>query len=200
MAFIPVPDCWRVAFDFTSVNGETGANVFHVRDIPGDMTLGRATDLVERIRDWAALEWDVDASADWTLQTITATDASQQFGVQAVDVVPTPGVVASDMLPAQNTIAVTFHTGVIGRSNRGRLYHVGLSEGDIVDGRLSSASRTSITNAYLALMTDLTNDDFELVVASKQLNGAVRNPAVTRAVTDMSIHDTKIDSQKRRKG
>lgn len=199
MAFIPLPDCWRVSLEFDSLGGNRAANVFYVRDTLGVMDVGRAETLANVIDGWVTTSWAAQASNQWTCRTITVADASDNEGVSFELTTPTAGTLTSSPLPAQDTITMSLRTGAMGRSNRGRLYHVGLVEDSITDGVLAPSPATALTNVYEALRTVLLLDDYEWVVASFQTNGAPRVTGVARAISTIIITDNKVDRQLRRK-
>jgi len=87
----------------------------------------------------------------------------------------------------------------MGRSQRGRLYHVGLVEDSIVDGLLAPTPMTALLNVYNHLRDDLALQDFYWSVCSFQTNGAPRTSAQIRTITDVAFADNKIDRQLRRK-
>jgi len=199
MPFIPAQDTWRVSLSFDSLNGQNAANVIYVYDTLGSMTGARADGVCDIVRTWAATEWNDVAPPEWTLRTIESVDAGDPIGVSGSNGTPTQGTNASPPMPAQDTVCLSLRTGAIGRSQRGRLYHVGLTEGAIVDGLIEPSAQTNIINCYQALRTLLIADDFEWVVASFVLNGAPRLSAQTRAITDILIRDPYVDRQLRRK-
>jgi len=199
MAFVPVPECWRVALRFDSLGGKPAANVFHVHDTLGVMSSARAEELANVIDNWGTTTWSPQASNQWTLRTIAVADASDNEGASFELTTPTAGALTSSPLPSDDTVAISFRTGAMGRSNRGRLYHVGLVEDSIQDGVLAPSPMTALINVYETLRSDLLADDFELVVASFQENGVLKNPATFRAVNQVIIVDNLIDSQKGRK-
>jgi len=199
MAFIPLVECWRVSIDYTSLGGNNAANVIHVYDELGDMSGARANEVCDIVRNWLSTEWADQASDQWTAQTVNSIDAGTQTGAFGTNGSPTTGTLTSNPLPSQDTVAVSLYTGLAGRSNRGRLYHVGLVEDSIVDGLLAPTPATNLINCYLALRTLLIADSFAWVVASFYTNGAPRTAGVSRSISDISFRDNKIDRQIRRK-
>lgn len=199
MAFIPNPDTWRVVLEYSNTGNNNAANVLHFMDGDGAMTLGRATQLGLLVRAWADAEWDLLASTDWTMGNIVITDASSQTGVQHVDVDTTPGAIATPPLPSQDTIALKLNTGQMGRSNRGRLYHVGLGEGHLTDGLVDPTWIAAALIGYFELQNFTIAENFDWVVASYSTNGAPRVTAVNRTITAISVADNKVDRQIRRK-
>jgi hypothetical protein len=199
MAFIPLPECWRVSLAFDSLGGNSAANVIYVHDTLAVMSEARAEELANVIDGWVTTGWGPQSSNQWTCRTITVSDASDNEGVSFELTTPTAGGLTSSPLPAQDTIAMSLRTGAMGRSNRGRLYHVGLVEDSINDGVLAPSPATALQNLYLSLISTLVADDFEWVVASFQTNGAPRVTGTFRAITNVIITDNKIDRQVRRK-
>lgn len=200
MPFIPAAEVWRVSLEFISTNGETAANVIHIKDDDGDMTGVRALQVAQSVRNWVETKWANLASLEWTCNLITVVDAGTQTGASAEDANPTIGLDPTNMLPAQDTVAVKLSTGAMGRSNRGRLYHVGLGEGMIVNGRIAPSFVVELQDDYFDLQAQLNPDQLYWVVTSFQTNGAPRVAAVSRQITACVLVDNKVDRQIRRKG
>lgn len=199
MPFIPAINTWRVGLSFVNNGGKPGANVIHVRDNSGSMDGTRAQELADAVRDWAVTDWADVAANSWYLTVIDVTSAQSQTGASASNTDVTSGARAEPQMPSQDTVAISLRTGAMGRSNRGRLYHVGLTEVDVVDGLLSGTAQTALINAYSALRSRLIADDFEWVIASYQADGVPRVTASLRPVNSVVIVDSEIDRQLGRK-
>lgn len=199
MPFIPTAETWRVAMTYQSLGGNNAANVIYFKDETGTLSSARATELADIVKGWAVTEWANIASDQWTMQRVDVTSAESQTGNSGSNNSPTAGAVAFDPLPSQDTVAVSLRTGAMGRSNRGRLYHVGLTEGDIADGLLTSTIQTALINGYLELLAAGIADDFTWSVVSFFTGGAPRAAGVPRTINQILIVDPKVDRQLRRK-
>jgi hypothetical protein len=199
MPFIPLPESLRVAMNFSSQGGNNATNVIYVRDALGEPDATRAQELADIIDGWATTGWAPVASNQWTFDSVEVTDASNPEGVSASALPGEPGDLTASPLPAQDTVALSLRTGKMGRSNRGRLYFVGLTEEAIADGVLQTLAETNIINAYQALRSLLIADDFSWGVASFVTGGAPRVAGIINPVTDIIVTDSLIDRQLRRK-
>lgn len=197
MAFIPVPDVAQVALRFTQ-DGQEVANVFHVfyDGIPSTSTF---LDIATVFRGW----WDTNlrtvVSTSVTLREIAVTDLSVPSGVGIVsaDGLPLQGGNASPNMPNHVTLAVKWATGRTGRSFRGRSFHIGLTEGQVVANNIDNGTVSVLQTAYSKLITDLQANNASLVVVSRYTNNAPRvegfgTPVGTCVVT------AGVDSQRRR--
>ena len=100
-------------------------------------------------------------------------------------------------MPNATTIAVKKNTGRAGRSYRGRVYHVGLTEIQVQDNRITPTATAAINTAYSTLITRYTAINCEWVVASTQNNNVPRVVGVATPIVGVSV-DPVIDSQRRR--
>lgn len=200
MAFIPTAtDCWRIALTYTSFGGNNAANVIYAQDEGDYGNSLRAEQVADIVRGWAISDWADIANTNWTMTRVDVAQATTQTGTSFAELTPTPGAVAQPPMPSQDTIAVRLSTGFMGRSNRGRLYHVGLSEADISDGLVNGTFRAAAVTAYEALLSALAFDDLLWSVVSFRLNNAPRTAGVARPVTSIGFADDKVDRQIRRK-
>jgi hypothetical protein len=83
------------------------------------------------------------------------------------------GVLSGDMLPPQCAGVVTWTTGLIGRSNRGRTFVPGIPEGHQAGGVLSSTLMGLYDLFGAALISTFAggSTDYELIVASNLVAG-----------------------------
>lgn len=199
MPFVPVPGCARVTLDFISASGDDAANVFHVQDDDELFaTYARCLVCANVIETWATTWWDAIASSAWSLDLITVRAMNMEEDVVATKVSAATGAVVQDALPSQVTLAISFRTGMTGRSNMGRLFHVGLRQNQTSGSYLDPGEVTAIIECYIELRDALAAAQFQLVIASFQEDGILKDPATVRAVTDIILTDTILDSQDRR--
>jgi len=112
----------------------------------------------------------------------------------------TPGADVDKALPANATIAVKADIGTRGRGTAGRVFWIGLSEGQCSGNTLAGAAATAIVAALEQLRTDvegLTN--FEGLCVPHMVVGGVRpNPASSTLIQQFVLTDLSMDSQKNR--
>jgi hypothetical protein len=199
MAFIPALNTARVETIFL-MDSETTENVYHVqKDTPWSSV--ELVDLTSVFIDW----WDTRVrpivSNNISLRRVKAIDLSAPAGI-GVEVPVTPPILGgqpSEMFPNNVTVAIKWNTGRTGRSYRGRTYHMGLFDSQVVNNRLTDLTITALTNAYGNLLTDLTTFDptYKLVVASFYSNNAPRTAAELTPIITATV-DPITDSQRRR--
>jgi hypothetical protein len=199
MAFIPAADTAKVILQWASTQGNIAYNIIWVLDDTGGFTLPRLTTLNDVIIAWAGAEWDVVAASSWELDLVTSQNWSAENSTVKSTLAGVPGISANAALPAHVTTAISLRTGLAGRSNRGRLYHVGLNEDQVVGEFLDSADSVVIVGVYDQLRIDLQADDFQWAIASFVTNGAPRTEAQVRPITDILITDLATDSMVSRK-
>lgn len=195
--FIPVPNCARVELVFTQGN-IVMENVFHVRnDTPFDaVSLALCANV---FKTWYVDELLEFLPSSYSLNKIIAKalDSDSAPGIEFTTGLPLPGGSGSAPSPNNVTMAVKWTTGLIGRSYRGRTYHVGLTESSTSGDTINSEWVSAATACYQALLTALDSTPYELVVVSKYHNNAARATGVATQIAACSI-DPTVDSQRRR--
>lgn len=197
MAFIPVPNGASLCFQFTTA-GQNWQFCITVRKTAGAPSVSDlATLAAAGVSWWNATLKSLIYTAT-TLNQVVATDLTTQGGPQDIDVVGTPGTATGGIIPVGTPIVVSFRTALRGRSYRGRAYVTGTSSSNLVDSaNVSSTITSGLGAAFATLGGTLSTAGMPHVVASKQHNGAVTNPAATNAVITYVV-DGKLDSQRRR--
>src|ERR1044072_8034516 len=129
--FIPAENTAKAEFIYTTPGGRAENVLYFQKD--GAISDGDITSLVDLLDGlWQGAVLPVQADAV-TLQRITVTDVSTEDSFQSTQGVFVTGEYHNPFMPSTLTVAVSFRTGLVGRSNRGRLYHIGLTD-DQVDG------------------------------------------------------------------
>jgi hypothetical protein len=199
MPFVPALNTVRLAIDFLSVTGDEGTNVQYFRDIEGVPNPTTINNLLTGVKGWLTASWANVASDDWQVDILTARVMNTADDIIITDVETIPGLLASPTLPSQDTIAISTRTGLTGRSRRGRLYHVGLSEVQVEGSRVILAAATNLVTAYNALVSAAENAGWEWCVASFVSAGAPRSTALLTPITNVILTDTVVDSMDTRK-
>lgn len=110
------------------------------------------------------------------------------------------GTQASAALPNNVAACISLKTDYRGRSFRGRIYHVGLTEIDVTGDQILAAKVTALETAYTALKSitvPTVGTIYTLGVLSYYANKAIRGVPVYTPVTAV-LCDTWVDSQRRR--
>ncbi len=197
MAFIPLPAGIRVAVEYT-LDGKPVVNIYHISD-DNPITQIRL-DLVAAIFvNW----WDtylyLRMSNQIALVSVTATDVSVANGGQSIDapVSPIPGDGVLAAATSQTALVVSLRTPKTGRSFRGRSYLAGLTRSEFTDNDVTTTFATNVAADFLELISDLNTNNFNLIVASYQEDGAPRTTGVATNVTTLIVN-TRVDTQRRR--
>lgn len=199
MPFIPLTDGCRVAITYENTSGNQAVNVLWFADLEGGPTNARIEQLVDIVRAWLVSDWADVAVADWSAVKIEGRGWNSVEDVYDVDNASTPGTLTGAAMPSEVTIAVSLRTGLTGRSRRGRVYHVGIGETNIIGDLISEAYQTNIETAYANLITAASAADFSWVVASFVTGGAPRAIGSAATIQEVLIVDRIVDSQRKRK-
>jgi hypothetical protein len=200
MPFVAAPGVARVAINFINAQADRATNVFHVQnDTASPWLAGDIETLIDIIETWLADEWAVVAANAWQSDNITVRALDTEEGLLVTRVATHAGDGTSQPLPSQNTIAVSMRTGLSGRSRRGRMYHVGLSEASTVGSYLDPAVGVQIVDAYQALLAAIELMPANLGVLSYVEDGAPRAVPLFTPATNFVLTDIIVDSQDRRK-
>ena len=163
-------------------------------------TVSQLEDLCASIEEWWTTLVLPNLAEALTLNRVIATALHASTGPQFVRPASDPfaGGINSDPLPNNNALCVSFRTGLLGRSFRGRNYVAGIAESDTLKSRVNAGRAEAIRAAY-ADMDSLVPGENVWVVVSRTVDGVVQSPtALTNAVTAVVLVDTVVDSQRRR--
>lgn len=199
MPFIPVPNVCRVVITYRDTAGNESVNVLHFGSDEAAVTPSTMNVLLGYIETWLNAYWDTVACNQVTasrLEALDLTTANSFYVSRTINVV---GVIVDNMLPPQDTIAVSLRSAFSGRSRRGRLYHVGTPETAQDGGYLNETFVGSVIAVYEELMFDLGTQGWEWLVVSYVSNGAPRAQGQTTAITDIVVTDLVVDSMDKRK-
>lgn len=197
MAFQPVQDGVQVLMNYRQY-GQQMQNQFWVQvtDAIDDSllkTIGNA------FRDWADLNWTVNASGTAELNNILVTDMSIAGGKQVTVVpsIPITGEISGDGSPANVTATLSWRTGRSGRSYRGRTYFIGLAESQTQGNQITAGTRTALLEMHAALITVVDTLGYRLCVCSRRTNNAPRPIGILTPILSV-VMDGDVDSQRRR--
>lgn len=199
MAFQPVPNTASVEMIFGS-NGSIVENVFHVeKDAP--WTAVELQALAQAFEGWWRTELASTQPPTLALQRTDARDLTTASGAFHSEpcVGACQGTALDVALPNNVTAAVKWTTGLAGRSQRGRTYHIGLTEAAVVGDNLIESARATLQTAYNELIATINalGGTYDLVVVSRVTNGLPRPVGQTTPITSAQL-DNSVDSQRRR--
>jgi len=186
MAFIPVPNTVLLTAQFQDEDGVLAINRFYA----ATTSVPTETDLEEV----AGLYTDLftEALADvtennWTLTGVVTRAMNEEAGLEFVAStgVPQNGSIGTGRLPNQVSATITWITGLVGRSFRGRTYVVGLPASYVADGqkRLTPTGQTNLQNAYGATFLEgFATGGHALQVVSFFEDGLPRSEGMTTVI------------------
>jgi len=161
---------------------------------------GSLNNLGTAVREW----WDTNLKAKVTNQVqlvaIECVDltAGSGLGTAVTTGLPITGTSAQPAPPNNVTLSIKKATGLIGRSFRGRTYHVGLPENVVTNNTVDTAFVGQLRDAYDALKQPLgALIPVDLCVLSEWADGAPRTEGICTVVTGIGV-DPIVDSQRRR--
>jgi hypothetical protein len=197
MAFIPTPNSVQLCFDFATA-GQNWQFCLTLRKATGAPTVPDLSTLTGVGASWWTATLAPQISSNTTLRQVRATNLTTQTGPQNIQSVGTPGTGASTSTQMGTALVISLRTAKRGRSYRGRLYLAGMPTNTILNATdTTSGYATAIASAFTTLSTSISLANYIWVVASKQHDGIVTNPAETNDVTGLVV-DAHYDSQRRR--
>lgn len=197
MAFIPVPNGIQLCFDFVT-DGQNWQFCFIVRKTAGGVNPADLATVAGIGQAWWNATMKPLLVTAAVLRQIRATDITTQGGPQSTITMNSAGTGAGSPAGLGSPIVVSLRTALRGRSYRGRAYISGWNAGTMTDSvNTTSTLANSLAAAVATLVGNTVALGFPMVIASKQHNKVVTNPAVTNDVT-ATLADTHMDSQRRR--
>lgn len=200
MAFIPVLNTVGL-FLRHSVGGAIMGNQIWVLDEEAGIVSPRVQQITEAVNTWWTTVLRNQISQSVALVAVEGRDFTVPDGevFVAQNTPPPMGAVASPVLPAHTTLALSLRSGLAGRSRRGRIYHVGLSEGDVTGDFVAQPRADGIKTAWDTLRTAvLAPINCTHVIVSFVSNGVPRETALRTPVTTTTHIDLRVDTQRRR--
>lgn len=202
--FIPAANVVRVALRF-SVAGNDAFNILHINN-GSPATSGNLTTIAGIFQTWwsSTYRFYVSDQCNFIGATLTALDSpGSPFLVYS-----NSGTLSGDLhfaaLPPQVTVAVSFATGLSGRSYRGRAYMIGLCVAlGMTGGVLGVGPQTDIRALWENLRSALASAGKPLCIASfysgidSDGKKIPRASAVVTNVSAVAVHP-RIDTQRRR--
>lgn len=204
MPFIPVANTALIEIRMTQ-NGQQVENTLWMEHAT-DPTAAEIDTICIAVRDWWSTNLAPIVSSNVELREVVGTSmtsASSPVG-NAVPGSPLFGGSTANIVPGNVTMAISFRTGLRGRSFRGRNYAVGITEDQIAGNQFVAGLTALWQAAYDQLLLDSAGAGWEWVVASRfsgvDVNGdpIPRAAGVTTPVTSIVVVDNNVDSQRRR--
>ena len=199
MAFQPVPNAALIRLEATLDGEACVTNLGFGLVTPATVTALMLETLVNGVNDVIVEgDWMSNLPAKYVLNQISGRVLDVQDGPQYELSAPNIGGLAGAILPNNCSLAVSFRTGLAGRTNRGRIFWPSFLESEVTDQRVLSAKQTAILammNAFIGNNTIATGWVWS-VISRKELSPGGPGRAVP--ITSVVLNDDVIDSMRRR--
>lgn len=201
MAFQPVPNTAECVLEYAqSADGVViGRNVLHfTHEDPGVWDATTIQGLAEGALEFWLEDIKPVTSSGVALSRIAAKNLEIEAG-EVYDIgMAESGALAGAALPANVTLAIGKKTGAAGPGRRGRIFHMGLTEAQVTNSRLVAGVGADIISAWADFFANMSAAGFIHVLVSRYLDGVERVSGASFIVTDLSLFDSRVDTQKRR--
>jgi len=168
MAFIPVANCVQVRTQLRNDNSVVAQNVHYVATTsvptPEDLEI-----IGGLFQDWFFTSWQGMVTSDWNVDGVILRAMNEEEGIETnyTEGFPVAGTAAGTPTPLQVSYTVTWASGLVGRSARGRSYGVGLATGSITNGnRLTDLARSEFQTRWANLPFILAEGGHALQIVS----------------------------------
>jgi hypothetical protein len=189
MAFIPVPNTVQARLLYDNFADVSAENVFYFATT-GAPTETDLTDIGDLIHTWVLDSLGPVLSAGWEVTGVVLRAMNEAEGIEIFynTGFPITGGASGALAPNQVSYTVTWNTGLVGRSARGRTYGLGIPMTNTVSGnRLSDAARAAYQLRWEALRADMATAGHALQVVSFQEGGVPRTEGRTLPVLSTNV-------------
>jgi hypothetical protein len=173
-------------------DGQDVINVLHYKYVGAAPT---AVALDAFITSWKTAhlaQWLACHSSGYLILGFECTDIASAAGARATQALSTGnvGTVGSPLLPNNVALAVSWRTGLAGRTNRGRTFMGGLPASGYNNDAITGSLLTALSTLAAALISQTFTGGFDFAVASFK-------DSLAKVITGF-IMETVIDSMRRR--
>jgi len=198
MAFIPVPGVIQAELIY-NWNSQVVETVLHFR--PSDPpTPTLMEELGTEIVTWWSGGIKGFMSNMITLTQVKLTDLTTNTApvINWTTLLPQTATNTSPSMPNSVTVAITKRTILRGRSYRGRIFHPGLCEAQVLNNTIDPPTLVNLIAEYSEMISFVTpGASWAMVVISRQENNVPRVTGTDQGVISLSS-DGVVDSQRRR--
>lgn len=212
--FIPAPDCVRCTLIFSQADASQAQMNIHVKGNAA-ATSATLTALAAEIVTW----FGTDPGTGSPKAFMSSSYALASMYLRALDTQASPSLVTNTSLPIAGTdstgvilpegltFALTLRSGLAGRSQRGRVFVPGLTDGsmsNVGENLVSATTAAHLVAAYNNLITLVAGATIAgwtsqaVVIVSYSTNKAPRITAQQTPATTFGYHDLFLDFQRRR--
>lgn len=198
MPFVPATNVVQAEMIFRW-DSQIVENVLHYQ-VAGGVDLAAMNFIGADLTSW----WDVSMQplipSTVSLQEVRLTDLTSEFapGASWIGGLPLSGTLAGNSLPNNVALSITKRSNFRGRAYRGRIYHIGLAEAQVVANQVDASHVTALLSAYSIIRElDFAGTNIPMVIVSRYQGGVARGAALVTLVSGFSC-DGILDSQRRR--
>lgn len=196
--FVPAPNIVQVELIYT-LHSQSVENVYHVKCKNG-FVVGDLDSIAILFDNWQNVTQKPMLTSGAGFRLIVTRHLDQPNGLsleRTINPVRT-GTAGGPTLPGNVTTAITWTTGLRGRSYRGRTYHVATHSSHTTGNQLTAAAVTLYTTTYQTLLANVNaSGAYALVVLSRRANNAWRAAGVATPISGANV-ESNLDSQRRR--
>lgn len=176
MAFIPTLACVQARIQYLSTANVFAENVLYFAT-PGAPTTEDLENIGEALEGWCEEALKPSITNNWQITGLALRAMNEEEGIQLqynTDF-PKTGTGGTGLSALSIAYTVTWGTGLVGRSARGRTYGLGIENANIVNGnRLSDAARAFFQGKWYGLITTMESAGYALQVVSFVEGGVPR--------------------------
>jgi len=161
-------NCVQARVQMQHVSGVFAENVFYNATI-GAPTMTDLEELAELWHDWTEEALRTIITNDWQITAVPLRAMNEAEGIQLNDPTgyPKTGTNGGTEAPLQVSYTVTWSTGLVGRSARGRTYGLGLSVDQILSAtRLSDEAQALFQAKWYGLLSAMQTGGHAIQVVS----------------------------------
>lgn len=196
MPYIPAPGVAKVTLTY-EVDNQKLQNTFHVAKV-GEWSALDLASLNDIFLAWEAGDGNNLRAAAAVLREVRSIDLTTEDGAYSIADLGSgsPGLVVSEIMPANVTYAMQLATDRRGRGRQGRIFVIGLAESQCVGNNIAPGSRTDLNAGYTALMDAVeAGSEGVLAVLHSVVGGLPVNPKTWTPVQAILGSDSTLDSQ-----
>lgn len=200
MAFIPVPDCVAVKIE-GSLDGQQTINDLYFRSTIGPRSAADVVALAASIATWVEVWLAPLLNVAWLGRKVSARGLSNAEGFTSeVSLLGIDGAVAGEAMPNNVSMAVSFRTGMAGRSSHGRNFVPALSDVNVDGNNIDPTWATDVVTAYSELVFPGTilPGGWIWAVVSRFTNNEPRAEGTFKEIFTVSVTDLIVDSMRSR--
>lgn len=199
LPYQPAPDIAEVKMTYRQ-GTNLMSNIFHVHSATGWDTVSLVA-LADAFYDWENATGKNQRANSVELTYITAADLSAPDGAYSARAIDPAvgGIMLSQALPLNNTLAVTAVTGTRGRGSQGRTFWIGLSENQVDENTVNAVNLGFILENMNDLLTAINAvTGWTLVILHRYAAGVRLAEATSSPIVVYAVRDTTVDTQSNR--